>query len=240
MGPGSAPHHFVPRRIRDTRGANGASCPGRGAALWRCTADPGPIIGRSRRHGSRISATSLRAASHPGHAGRERCFLSRTRCSALAVHRRSGTHNWKIRAAWVPDQRHITSCRVASGTRLPDGQISAQFFGMLLHKLPPMSAKSPARKIEIRKSFQSDLPCPVLSAKTFCFSSGSNRWFVALSRPRHEGRIAIVTKREAGCDGRVGARDERGLCERRSRVVLAPLGWRQVGDDALHRADDGD
>jgi hypothetical protein len=27
---------------------------------------------------------------------------------------------------------------------------------------------------------------------------------------------------------------------RRSRVVLAPLGWRQVGDDALHRADDGD
>src|SRR6516164_2412864 len=27
---------------------------------------------------------------------------------------------------------------------------------------------------------------------------------------------------------------------RRSRVVLTPLGWRQVGDDALHRADDGD
>jgi len=27
---------------------------------------------------------------------------------------------------------------------------------------------------------------------------------------------------------------------RRSRVVLAPLGWRQVGEDALHRADDGD
>ena len=26
----------------------------------------------------------------------------------------------------------------------------------------------------------------------------------------------------------------------RSRVVLAPLGWCQVGDDALHRADDGD
>ena len=146
----------------------------------------------------------------------------------------------KIRAAWVPDQRHITSCRVASGTRLPDGQISAQFFGMLLHKLPPMSAKSPARKIEIRKPFQSDLPCPVPRAKTFCFSSSSIRWFVAPSRPRHEGRIAIVTTREAGCGGRVSARDERGLCGRRSRVVLAPLGWRQVGDDALHRADDGD
>src|SRR5215472_2986210 len=34
--------------------------------------------------------------------------------------------------------------------------------------------------------------------------------------------------------------DERCRCGRRSRVVLAPLGWRQVGDDALHRADDGD
>ena len=32
-------------------------------------------------------------------------------------------------------------------------------------------------------------------------------------------------------------RHDRG---RRSRVVLAPLGWRQVGDDASHRADDGD
>ena len=31
-----------------------------------------------------------------------------------------------------------------------------------------------------------------------------------------------------------------GASGRRSRVVLAPLGWRQVGDDALHRADDGD
>ena len=34
--------------------------------------------------------------------------------------------------------------------------------------------------------------------------------------------------------------DERCRCGRRSRVVLTPLGWRQVGDDALHRADDGD
>jgi hypothetical protein len=34
--------------------------------------------------------------------------------------------------------------------------------------------------------------------------------------------------------------DERGMSGRRSRVVLAPLGWRQVGDGALHRADDGD
>ena len=31
-----------------------------------------------------------------------------------------------------------------------------------------------------------------------------------------------------------------GRCGRRCRVVLAPLGWRQVGDDALHRVDDGD
>jgi len=122
----------------------------------------------------------------------------------------------------------------------PTGKSVRNFSECCFTRLPPMSAKSRARKIEIRKPFQSDLPCPVLRAKTFCFSSSSIRRFVAPSRPRHEGRIAIVTKREAGCDGRVGARDERGLCGRRSRVVLAPLGWRQVGDDALHRADDGD
>jgi hypothetical protein len=30
----------------------------------------------------------------------------------------------------------------------------------------------------------------------------------------------------AGCDGRKSACDERGYCGLRSRVVLAPLGWR--------------
>ena len=169
------------------------------------------------------------------------------RRGAISTHRASVS---RTRRDASPAMRSVVRC-VAPQIRdprlyllehryLPDGQISAQFFGMLLRKLPPMSAKSPARKIKIRKPFQTDLPCPVPRAKKFRFPSSSIRWFVAPSRLRHEGRIAIVTTREAGCDGRNSARDERGLCGRRSRVVLAPLGWRQVGDDALHRADDGD
>ena len=52
---------------------------------------------------------------------------------------------------------------------------------------------------------------------------------------------AIVTERGAGCDGRCGVRcfrtgrNVRG--GRRSRVVLTPRPWRQVG--AKYRADDG-
>ena len=49
---------------------------------------------------------------------------------------------------------------------------------------------------------------------------------------RHEGRFAIVTKRGAGCDGRLrrqacfGEPDENADSVRRSRVVLAPRPWR--------------
>jgi hypothetical protein len=46
--------------------------------------------------------------------------------------------------------------------------------------------------------------------------------------PTTEGRIAIVTTRGAGCDGRVCPPDERGAGGRRNRVVLAPRRWCQV------------
>jgi len=52
------------------------------------------------------------------------------------------------------------------------------------------------------------------------------------SRP-HEGRFAIVRKRGQGCDGRVGALDERCRCGRQSRVVLIPRRWDQVLSDEL-------
>jgi hypothetical protein len=45
---------------------NHVSCPGRGAAPWRCAAEPGPTL---RTDGSRSCAASLRAASRPGHEG---------------------------------------------------------------------------------------------------------------------------------------------------------------------------
>jgi hypothetical protein len=49
-------------------------------------------------------------------------------------------------------------------------------------------------------------------------------------RPAHsEGRFAIVTDVGAGCGGRGGALDEQRSSGRRSRVVLTPRRWRQVG-----------
>jgi hypothetical protein len=62
--------------------------------------------------------------------------------------------------------------------------------------------------------------------------------YVLPSRPT-EGRLAIVTNAgrdavDVGC-----APDERAACGRRSRVVLTPRRWRQVGDDASHHAGDG-
>jgi len=47
-----------------------------------------------------------------------------------------------------------------------------------------------------------------------------------------EGRIAIVTKREAGCGGRWCSDRRAAHCVRSSRVVLARPCRRQVGDDA--------
>ncbi len=75
--------------------------------------------------------------------------------------------------------------------------------------------------------------CPVLQRKIFRFYRIANRGYGSPIPPRHEGRIAIVTKREAGdaVDASV-PKDERHICVRRSRVVPAPRRWRQVGDDA--------
>ena len=65
-----------------------------------------------------------------------------------------------------------------------------------------------------------------------------------LTRPvPSEGRFAIVTIRraqdamDAVASGRVFPPDENAVSGRRSRVVLAPRPWRQVG--AKYRADDG-
>jgi hypothetical protein len=44
---------------------------------------------------------------------------------------------------------------------------------------------------------------------------------------------------DAAASGAPMARDERRCSGRRSRVVLTPRRWRQVGDDASHNADDG-
>src|SRR6195256_2494065 len=64
------------------------------------------------------------------------------------------------------------------------------------------------------RSWRSEFPYGALGGK------------VELKIPRPQG---------AGCDGRGGARDGRCQCGRRSRVVLTPRRWCQVGGNA----DDG-
>jgi hypothetical protein len=80
---------------------------------------------------------------------------------------------------------------------------------------------------------QSDLAGPVPTAKTFPFSSTPNQWFLRSRsavrkralRDRHERWVRNAmdaAARETNAAARV----------RRSRVVLTPRRWRQVGEDA--------
>jgi hypothetical protein len=67
----------------------------------------------------------------------------------------------------------------------------------------------------------------------FCFTEikiDSRQYQLYVSRIpfQPEGRLAIVTKRGAGCGGRGRADNERRGCGRRSRVVLTHQCWRQV------------
>src|SRR6202011_5714549 len=65
--------------------------------------------------------------------------------------------------------------------------------------------------------------------------------FHSLAIPAHtKGRFAIVTDVGLGMRWTRVVRLTRALsCGRRSRVVLTPRRWRQVGDDASHHAGDG-
>src|SRR5579863_2089905 len=75
--------------------------------------------------------------------------------------------------------------------------------------------------------------------KIFLVFRNTNQVYVFRRPVPNEGRCATSSTRG-------GMRWTRRCCEtsdvcggRRSRVVLTPRRWRQVGDDALHRADDG-
>jgi hypothetical protein len=86
---------------------------------------------------------------------------------------------------------------------------------------------------------QRDATCPVLSAEIFRFHPDANHFYIPRRSVPMQGRIAIVTNAgrnavDAGC-----AFDERRLARgRRSRVVLTPRRWRQVGERNF--TDDGD
>jgi hypothetical protein len=75
--------------------------------------------------------------------------------------------------------------------------------------------------------------CPALLTKIFRFTSDPNHFHSCAVLSSTRGRIAIVTDVGMGCGGRNGVRRERAgrnaCCGRRSRVVLTPRRWRQVG-----------
>jgi hypothetical protein len=63
-------------------------------------------------------------------------------------------------------------------------------------------------------------------------ASGKSVAFLRPSRTHKRGGSRSSRTLGAGCDGRVGARDERGRRVRQNRVVLIPRRWDQVcGDD---------
>jgi hypothetical protein len=89
----------------------------------------------------------------------------------------------------------------------------------------------------------SDFLSSLFSKKISVFNRPKSSLYPALSRALLEGRIAIVT--DVGREmrwtrqhwARLVACDERSCSGRRSRVVLTPRCWRQVGGS--HSADDG-
>ena len=73
--------------------------------------------------------------------------------------------------------------------------------------------------------------------KKFFFTVDANQIYIRCVPSHTEGRFANVTDVGAGCGGRGGARDGRCQSGRRSRVVLTPRRWCQVGGSNF--ADDG-
>jgi hypothetical protein len=88
-----------------------------------------------------------------------------------------------------------------------------------------------------------DVICPSCQcvAGNSLATSGKSQALFPASRASQEGRFAVVTS--VGCGMRWTRRRQLtsdGCRGRRSRVVLTPRRWRHVGDDASHRADNGD
>jgi hypothetical protein len=84
------------------------------------------------------------------------------------------------------------------------------------------------------------LPVQSPSAKIFSFPSDPNHMHILGHPGPHKGAFRDRHGRRLGMRWTRVALLTRALsCGRRSRVVLTPRRWRQVGDDASHHADDG-
>jgi hypothetical protein len=82
------------------------------------------------------------------------------------------------------------------------------------------------------------LPCPVRVAKIYRFALHPNQIYIACHPAPHRGAFRDRHGRRArDAVDAGGVADERRSSGRRSRVVLTPRRWRQVGGD--NSADDG-
>jgi hypothetical protein len=101
--------------------------------------------------------------------------------------------------------------------------------------------KSPAPKREFSQALQSDLGRPVPLAEINRFSPNAIDGYFRAVPPRQEGRMRYRHETRGGMRWTRHVRTTNDVVRgRRSRVVLTPRRWRQVGDDAPHPADDGD
>src|ERR1700722_8557439 len=90
-----------------------------------------------------------------------------------------------------------------------------------------------------RQPHQGDLGCPAPIAKIFPFPSDANHLLIP-RRPVPQRGGSRSSRTRDGMRWTWVAHLTRALpYGRRSRVVLTPRRWRQVGDDASHHADDG-
>jgi hypothetical protein len=80
--------------------------------------------------------------------------------------------------------------------------------------------------------------CQCAASRRYC-RKPQIRTIICLVPHHAEGRFAIVTDVGSGMRWTRYVTRRRTYRVRRSRMVLAPRRWRQVGDDASHHADDG-
>src|SRR5258708_1509516 len=116
----------------------------------------------------------------------------------------------------------------------PTGKSAANLSSVICKKilleLREHASKPPARKIEFVEPDQADLPSPVPFPKIFRFAVDPNHFYIPRHPVPHRGafRDRHGRRRRDAVDA-ASAIDEQRLSGRRSRVVLTPRRWCQVG-----------
>jgi hypothetical protein len=119
--------------------------------------------------------------------------------------------------------------RVGKATACPPTHACAKTVGTAQMRLcPPYDSgvtRLPDGQIKCASTKSKSSP----SCKNILIFRNHKSVYIVSHPASQEGRFAVVTNVDAGCDGRGCAFDERRRSGRRSRVVLTPRRWCQVG-----------